>query len=80
MDFVNDIYFKKNNFYTLAGVAQWTECRPAHWKVADSIPGQGTRLGCRRGPQLGACRSQPVDVSLTLMFSRPPFLLPFSCL
>ena len=35
----------------LAGVAQWTECRPANQRVADSIPGQGTWLGFGPGPQ-----------------------------
>ena len=38
----------------LAGVAQWIEGRPENRKVAGLIPGQGTCLGCRPGPQLGA--------------------------
>lgn len=25
----------------LAGVSQWLVCRPSHWRVGDSIPGQG---------------------------------------
>ena len=33
-------------------------------KVAGSIPGEGTCLGCRPGPQLGVCKRQPI-VSLT---------------
>ena len=49
----------------LAGVAQWTECQPGNQRVAGSIPSQGTRLGCRPGPQLGACVKQLLDVSLT---------------
>ena len=42
----------------LAGVAQWIECWPANQKVTSSIPSQGTCLGCRPGPQLGACKRQ----------------------
>ena len=38
----------------LAGVAQWIEGRPENRKVAGLIPGQGTCMGCRPGPQLGA--------------------------
>ena len=37
----------------LAHVAQWIEHQPANQKVAGSIPGQGTCLGCEPGPQLG---------------------------
>ena len=55
---------------TLAGVAQWIECRPANGKVASSIPSQGTCLGFRQGPQLRACERQPIDSSLShLRFS-----------
>ena len=35
----------------LAGVAQWTEHRPANQRVTGSIPSQGTFLGCGPGPQ-----------------------------
>ena len=38
--------------------------RPANRKVAGLVPGQGTCLGCRLGPQLGACERQRIDVSL----------------
>ena len=49
----------------LAGVAQWTEHRPANQRVTSSIPGQGTCLGCRPGPQLGVHVRQPhTDVPL----------------
>ena len=49
----------------LAGVAQWIESRPANQWVTGSIPSQGTRRGCRPGPQLGICERQPhIDVSL----------------
>ena len=49
--------------HALAGVAEWIECWPANWKVVGLIPGQGTCLGCRPGPQLqgggeGAYRRQ----------------------
>ena len=41
--------------------------------VASSIPSQGTRLGCRPGPQCGMCKRQPhINVSLTLFFSPSP--------
>ena len=51
----------------LAGVAQWTEHRPANQRVIGSIPSQGTCLGYRPGPQLGAHERQPhIDVSLFL--------------
>ena len=49
----------------LAGVAQWTECWPANLKVAGSIPGEGTCLGCEPGPQLGGCERQQIDVCIT---------------
>ena len=44
---------------------------PANREVTSSIPGQGTCLGCRPGPWLGACEKQPMDVSLALFL--PPF-------
>ena len=31
----------------LAGVAQWTECRPANHRVTGSIPSLGHMLGLR---------------------------------
>ena len=65
---------EKKRSGVLTGVAQWVELCPANRKVASSIPGQGTYLGCRPGPQLRACERQPIDVSL------PFFLLPFPSL
>ena len=53
----------------LLGVAQWVRRRPANRKFAGPIPGQGTCLGFRPGPRLGACE-RLIDVSL------PPFPLP----
>ena len=39
--------------YALDGVAQWIEHWPVNQRVADSIPSQGTCLGCRPGPPVG---------------------------
>ena len=64
-----------NKKEALAGVAQWTEHGPVNQRVTGLIPSQGTCLGCRLVPQLGAHEGQPhIDVSL------PLFLLPFSFL
>ena len=41
-------------FSHLAGVAPETECRSVNQRIAGSIPSQGTCLGCRPGPHLGA--------------------------
>ena len=58
----------KHEEIALAGVAQWIECGPVNQRVAGLIPSQGTRLGCRPGPWLGAHERQPhTDVS------PPPF-------
>ena len=66
------IFLIKRSF-ALAGVAQWIECRPANQRVAGSIPSQDTCLGCGPGPQLGACKKQPIDVSLAHWCSSPSF-------
>ena len=51
----------------LAAVAQWIEHGPVKQRVTASIPSQGTCLGCRPGPQWGACERQPhIDVSFPL--------------
>ena len=56
----------------LAGVAQWIEDQPVSRRVAGSIPTQGTCLGCRPGPQLGAHKRQPhIGVSLPLSLPSP---------
>ena len=47
------------NERALAGVAQWTECRPARQRVTELIPSQGTGLGCGPGPQWGVGERQP---------------------
>ena len=56
----------------LAGVAQWIEHQPVNQKVTGSIPSQGTCWCCRSGPQLGACRRQPVNVLLPFFFPLSP--------
>ena len=67
----------KNIFLALAGVAQCIEYWLLDQKVTGSTPSQGTCLGCRPGPQLGACERQLIDVSspismfLSLSFSLP---------
>ena len=43
----------KSKEAALASVAQLAEHDPANQKVAGSIPGQGTCLGCEFGPWLG---------------------------
>ena len=43
----------KEKRITLAGVALWTECWPVNRKVVDSIPGEGTCLGCGLVPFWG---------------------------
>ena len=54
----------------LAGVTQWIECQPANQRVTGLIPSQGTHVGFRPGPQLGACEKE-LDVFLSLSFSLP---------
>ena len=61
---------------TLVRLLKWAifiECRPVNQKVAGLIPSQGTRLGCRPGPQLGGvwslihlCVSPSLSPSLPL--------------
>ena len=61
----------KHSLVALAGVTQWTECRPANQRVAGPIPSQGTGLGCGPGPQLEACERQLINVSLTYQCFSP---------
>ena len=58
----------------LAVVARWIECQPVNQEVAGSIPGQGTSLDCRPGPQLGVCKRQQINVSLHLFLPPSPSL------
>ena len=44
---------RAKNQQALTGVAQLVGRLPESEKVTGSIPGQGTCLGCRPGPQLG---------------------------
>ena len=66
---------RTKQIWGLAVMAQWIECWPMNQGVAGSIPSQGTCLGCRPGPQWGACERQPI----TLMFLSF-LLLPFPSL
>ena len=59
-------FFKSKIHGALADVAQWIEHQPVNQKVAGSIPGQGTCLGCCSGLHLGACERQLINVSLPL--------------
>ena len=57
---------------TLAGVAQWTECRPANQRVAGSIPVRAHAWGAGQAPWTQVRERQPrIDVSLLLFL--PPF-------
>ena len=62
----------------MAAVAQWTEYWSVNWKVANSIPGQGTCLGCGPGPRMGAHERQLINVSVCS--SLYPFLPPYPSL
>ena len=57
--------------FALDGVVEWVERWPANRRVAGSISGQDRCLICGPCPQVGVYERQPVDVSLTLMFSPP---------
>ena len=48
----------------LTGVVQWIEHQLVNQRVTGSTPSLGTCLGCRPGPQWGACERQPHNVSL----------------
>ena len=69
VDYNRKINFKKEKT-ALASVAQWIEHRPAKQKVASSIPGQGTCLGCR-------LRDKPSMFLSSINVSLPLFLSPF---
>ena len=57
---------------SLAGVAQWIECRPANQRVSGLIPSQGTCLGCGPGPQWGMFKRQHIDfLSVSFFFTSP---------
>ena len=58
----------------LAGVAPWTECRPADRKVDGLIPCQGSRLGCGQGLKLEGAQEAIDRYFLSLSFFLPPSL------
>ena len=66
-------FIKKKEKQAVAGVGYWVECQPVNQKITSLIPGQGTCLGCRPGPQLGClweatswCFSPSLSLSLPL--------------
>ena len=65
------VFFFGYNLFclALAGVAQWTECGPENHRVTNSIPVQGTCLGCRPGPHWGCVRVNHTWMFLSLSFS-----------
>ena len=73
---------KKENYHlvyivkklALAGVAQWIERRPPNRKVTCLSPHQGTSLGRRPGPQLGAWESNQLMYLLNINVSLLLFL------
>ena len=74
--YVNFKNKQTNKKSALAGVAQWIECqKPANQRVTDSIPSQGTCLGCRTGPSRGHVRSNYTLMFLFLSFSILPLSL-----
>ena len=64
---------KNPRICALVDVAQWIEHWTVNQKVTGSISGQGTCLGCRPGPQLGECKRQQINVSLTHQCFSPSF-------
>ena len=73
MLYILEMFLLKEYIQALAGVAEWTECRPGNREVTGWIPGQGTCLGCGPGPQEGVCKRSPhIDVSLPLFLSPFP--------
>ena len=51
----------------------WSASLQTKW-VASSRPSQGTCLGCRPGPQLGAHKWQP-HIAISLSIYLPPYPL-----
>ena len=59
----------------LTSVAQLVGCSPAKLKVARSIPGRGTCLGCRFSPGQGAQERQPISVVVVPLLLTPPIII-----
>ena len=59
--------------FALPGMVHWVECRLVDWKATGWIPSQGTSLGCRPGSQLGSCRMQSIQASLSHRCFSPSF-------
>ena len=66
--------------YVLTSVAQLIGCQPVKWKVAGSIPIQGTCLGCGQVPGWGSVTGSQlmflsqIDVFLPLFLPPSPSL------
>ena len=56
---------------TLAGVAQWIECRPVNQRVIGLIPSQVTCLDCRPGSPVRGMGGNHTLIFLSLSFSLP---------
>ena len=54
-----------NIYWVLTDVAELVGHHSAWRNAAGSIPGQGTCLGCKFSSDPGACKRQPIDVSLS---------------
>ena len=54
LELVNDQCINNLPHVNLVGTAQWIEQWPVNQRVTCSILSQGTCLGCRSGPWLGA--------------------------
>ena len=65
------VCFFKNHFWPWLVWCSGLDIRLKQ-RVASSIPSQGTCLGCRPGPQLGAHKRQPhIDISLPVFLISP---------
>ena len=58
---------KKGGWLTLARWFSWLECCPVHQKVAGSISGPGTHLGCGFDPLSGCVQEATDSLSLSLI-------------
>ena len=53
---ITKMSLKAKETHALAGVAQWTECRPVNQKVTSSIPSQGICWVAGQVPSWGHVR------------------------
>ena len=62
--------FQSKEFVVLPWLV-WFRARAFEQKLTGSIPSQGTCLGCRPGPHLGACQRHLINVSFTHLCVSP---------